>query len=581
MVNQFNIEEDSSINGNFNPTDEQSAILRHEGNCVIAAGPGSGKTTILSHKIKQILERGKIYQGIAAISFTNKASSELASKTYKLCKNTKHSFFGTIDSFYISNIIIPFGKRYFGFPSEHLVVTKTPLTDETRHEVENISQAVTSLIQRYEHVSLEELSQQTISPILELEEEHMIFLKERYQAGFLDLRLVPGIANLIFLSSSVCRRYISSRYTHLLIDEFQDSGYEQYQLFKRIADAGVISWAVGDQNQFLYRFLERSPMYLRELFNHPNFTTLPMSENHRSHPSINCYAQRLLGYEIEIPEENKVFYHFVEGNEVDIGRWFNENIDLIKQTFGIENNVEIGILARKDITLGLFMQGLEVPYKFYRKTPLDEDHTPTGKTLYHLLCMSFDQKQSVTSFVENQFGADSLRNFGFIRQLKKMIQEFKRLVQAYQEGEHQDIEGIEGTFRQISEYLHPNAESLEQTIQNIQEIFSNPRNLEGFIPAKKDEIQLMNIHKSKGLEFDFVLHLDLYQTIIPSGGWVIQGNDEELMDSLNLHYVAVTRAKKGIILVSSSRRFQTSSGEFIRAHVSEFITEEHLEIWES
>jgi superfamily I DNA/RNA helicase len=583
VVNQLNAVEHVPTRRLFNPTDEQRAILNHEGNCVIAAGPGSGKTTILSHKITQVLEESRMYQGVAAISFTNKASNELASKIHKHCKDTKHSFFGTMDSFYISNFIIPFGKRYFGVPNERLVITKLTETNETKREVAQIkaiSQAITSIIRRYEHVSLEELSKQGIQPILELQESHLSFLQEKYQSGFLDLRLVAGIANLIFLSSAVCRRYIRSRYTHLMIDEFQDSGYEQYQLFKRIAETGVICWAVGDPNQFLYRFLKRDPIYLTSLFDHPNFTTFPMTVNHRSHPSINYYSQKLLGYEHEPPKENRVFYHFVEGNEVDIGRWFNDNVELIKQTFGVEDNFEIGIVARKDITLELFAQGLNIPYKFYRKTPLDEDQTPTGRTLYHLLCMSFDNRQSVTAFVEDKFGTDSLRNLGFIRQLKKLIQDFKGLVKAYQEDEHQDdIEKIEFLFREISEYLHPNVSSLDQTIHNLQEILSNPRNLDNFIPAKKDEIQLMNIHKSKGLEFDFVLHLDLYQTIIPSAGWVIDGKEEDLIDSLNLHYVAVTRAKKGIILVSSSHRFQQRTGRFIPADVSEFINAEQIETW--
>lgn len=100
MVNQLNAEEHAPTRRLFNPTDEQRAILNHEGNCVIAAGPGSGKTTILSHKITQVLEEARMYQGVAAISFTNKASNELASKIHKLCKDTKHSFFGTMDSFY-------------------------------------------------------------------------------------------------------------------------------------------------------------------------------------------------------------------------------------------------------------------------------------------------------------------------------------------------------------------------------------------------------------------------------------------------------------------------------------------------
>lgn len=59
------------------PTEEQAKILSHEGNIVVTARPGSGKTYTVVEKIRIVLEKLPDYKGIVAISFTNKASEEL------------------------------------------------------------------------------------------------------------------------------------------------------------------------------------------------------------------------------------------------------------------------------------------------------------------------------------------------------------------------------------------------------------------------------------------------------------------------------------------------------------------------
>ncbi len=82
----------------------------------------------------------------------------------------------------------------------------------------------------------------------------------------------------------------------------------------------------------------------------------------------------------------------------------------------------------------------------------------------------------------------------------------------------------------------------------------------------------MNLYKSKGLEFEIVVHLDLYQYILPEYDWIRYEDYESYSDSLNLHYVGVTRAIKALFLLSSSRRYQSSNDRFIRAQRSELLT---------
>lgn len=93
------------------PTPEQKAVLRHDKNIVVTARPGSGKTYTVVEKIAAILPSLPDFKGVIAISFTNKASDELKIRCRQRGIDAKRSFFGTIDKFYISEIIIPFASH--------------------------------------------------------------------------------------------------------------------------------------------------------------------------------------------------------------------------------------------------------------------------------------------------------------------------------------------------------------------------------------------------------------------------------------------------------------------------------------
>ena len=87
------------------PTKEQQRIIDDDGNVAVIANPGSGKTFTIVEKIKKISEQLLSYQGVVAISFTNKASEELRLRCRSQGISIKQSFFGTIDKFYINQII--------------------------------------------------------------------------------------------------------------------------------------------------------------------------------------------------------------------------------------------------------------------------------------------------------------------------------------------------------------------------------------------------------------------------------------------------------------------------------------------
>ena len=81
------------------PTKIQDTIIRCDGNIVVLASPGSGKTFVLSEKIRRVLKDNIAldYQGVIAISYTRKASENLKKRTLGDGMQSKNSFFGTIE----------------------------------------------------------------------------------------------------------------------------------------------------------------------------------------------------------------------------------------------------------------------------------------------------------------------------------------------------------------------------------------------------------------------------------------------------------------------------------------------------
>lgn len=215
------------------PTEEQSKILQQKGNIVITAKPGSGKTYTIVEKIARVIPDLPEYKGVIAISFTNKASDELKRRCKQRCADTKQSFFGTIDKFYISQIIIPFSSHVTGNITEYEIV-------------DNIDES-----SKYALLLEEPFSSKKESILVEGLQEGKIFLKYTGETALYILENVPG-----------AMQYIKARYSHIIIDEYQDCGEIQDKVFIKLVESGLTGIAVGDINQAIYGFTKRFPKYL-------------------------------------------------------------------------------------------------------------------------------------------------------------------------------------------------------------------------------------------------------------------------------------------------------------------------------
>jgi len=103
----------------------------------------------------------------------------------------------------------------------------------------------------------------------------------------------------------------------------------------------------------------------------------------------------------------------------------------------------------------------------------------------------------------------------------------------------------------------------DREIKTLDEILASEELLNKYNFQENNELQIMTLHKSKGLEFEIVIHLDLYEWILPfrnfTGDWNDPPDYPNYRQDLNLHYVGVTRAKNACYLIYSDRRLNSSN----------------------
>lgn len=529
------------------PTEEQEKIINCDGNIVVLAAPGSGKTFVLSEKIKKTLKKEELldYNGVVALSFTRKASSNLKKRSLAYGLPKKNSFFGTIDSFCLTQIIFPFGYSLLGYPSKELEILNLGDLDSVQKE------EINSYIK----------SQTSLSKILNAD---LTIFRKLFQEGYIAINSIEYLALRIIFHSKACRRFLKARFKYIFVDEYQDVDEIFHNIFLEMLNLGLRGMVVGDIDQSIYGFANKSSKYLLELISLGQFNTFRLTTNFRSHPSIVEYANKLLRESFKINnKEKRVCFFRVEGDERTIAAFIDRYVNALCKKFEVKNLNDVAILVKNDQTLKLIDYALKTSHRKIVTTELEKDINPRSQLYALLLRYFYNNSLNFQSIIEE------FVEYELLSILKRTeLNEVKRTIVRIP---NTDPSLLVVSFQKISEILFSNLpEGNSKKI--LLKTLSNPDELSSYRPIANNEIQLMTLHKSKGLEFDVVFHLNLDDWVLPAKKPTGYINKEQ---DLNLHYVGITRARKFCALLSSTQR--TRNGLSISSAPSEFLYRNGLE----
>lgn len=532
------------------PTEIQKNIIQCDGNVVVLASPGSGKTFVLSEKIRRVLKENTIldYQGVIAISYTRKASANLKKRTLGDSMQNKNSFFGTIDNFCLTQIIETFGHYVFGNPSKEIEVKGScDIDKDVMKKIKWISE---------------------IHPdYADIDEEQLADLKVLFRQGYVLVESLELLALHIVKNCQACRKYLQARYKYVFIDEYQDADTYTNELFLILVELGLKGVAVGDANQSIFGFAHKNSQYIKSLEHNQNFTSFTLGDNFRCSIPIINYSNRLLDENSQIFDTNEdgMFLVRVNGSEYSIAEYIDNEIEHIKTEWNVSDNSEIAILVKNERTQQIIDGSLDTPHRVVKTTFLDMDLNPRSRLYTLLLRFYFDDTVSFIGILDEYVDYESLTLHTRERLNKESL-----LIKSIEE---EDIDQLSTHFKIIADILLPKNQNGD-SLQKLNKVLANEKELESYKPLSSNEIQVMTLHKSKGLEFDVVFHLNMSDWELPIKK--IEHNDfnnplyPNWEQDINLHYVGITRARKACYLVRGTRR--TNFNDSLKnANDSEFL----------
>jgi DNA helicase-2/ATP-dependent DNA helicase PcrA len=284
---------------------QQKAVTAPDGPVLVLAGPGSGKTRVLTHRVSWlVLERDVPPWRIMAVTFTNKAAREMrerlerqlgVSRAAELTLGTFHATCARILRRDGDLIGVP--PNYVIFDADDQVaLVRQVLKDLNIDEKRYPPAAVHAVISRAKNELIGPESFQPASYFEEVArrvyEQYQQRLRANNGLDFDDLLMET--VRLFREAPSVLARY-QERYHHILVDEFQDTNMAQYVLLKGLAARHRNLFVVADEDQSIYRWRGadyRNISRLREDF--PDLATYLLEQNYRSTQTILDVAQAII-----------------------------------------------------------------------------------------------------------------------------------------------------------------------------------------------------------------------------------------------------------------------------------------------
>jgi DNA helicase-2/ATP-dependent DNA helicase PcrA len=290
---------------------QQQAVLQIDGPVMIVAGPGSGKTRVLTYRIANMIEKGIDPFSIMSLTFTNKAAAEMRHRIEKICGNeARNIFMGTFHSVFARLLRIDAPK--LGYPSNFTIydsqdslsliktiVKELQLNDKTykaNQVFSRISNAKNALISPKAY----KLDAEIMSEDMQMQKPLMgqiyeIYAKRCFQSGAMDFDdLLFKTYELLIRFPEVLYHY-QHRFKYLMIDEFQDTNFAQYSIVKKIADVYHNICAVGDDAQSIYAFrgatIENILNFQKD---YPDLRVFKLEQNYRSTKNIVKAANHLI-----------------------------------------------------------------------------------------------------------------------------------------------------------------------------------------------------------------------------------------------------------------------------------------------
>lgn len=605
--------------GIFNKEQEE-AITHKGGPLMVLAGPGSGKTLVITYRVKWLIENAGVHpSNILVITFTRAAAEEMKKRFFMFdgMANTPVTF-GTFHSIFF--MILRYAYRYTAANIIREDVKRRYIKEMTENmelEIEDENEFLSGIINEISYVKGEMMSLSYYHSN-NCSDELFAQIYEGYEKRLREENLIDFDDMLVFCYELLkeredIRTLWQNKFQHILIDEFQDINKVQYEIIRMLAGKGDHLFIVGDDDQSIYRFRGARPeIMLGFEKDYPEAKKVILNTNYRCSEEIVEGAEHLIshntkrfpknmqaarGSKVPITFRNLkdageectdilkgIRFYYKKGIPLEdmavifrtntqprllVGRLMEYNIpfqmrDVIPNIF--DHWIARNILTYIKLAMGnrdrkLFLQVMNRPKRYISRSMITEPQVDLKK----LKQQTFGKKwlyEKIDKLEMDLYLLRKMEPYAAIQYIRNGI-------------------GYEDYMNEYAQFRRMNPDDLEEVLNQIQESAKEYHSFEEWFAyiesygeelrkqmeagrQQKSGVTLTTMHSSKGLEYEVVFVMDINEGVTPHKKAV---KEADLEEERRLFYVAVTRAKTYLFLYSVKELYQKD------AQISRYIGE--------
>lgn len=583
---------------------QTEAVAHNKGPCMVLAGPGSGKTLTIAKRIEYLIMKHKVRpEEILVITFTKYAAWEMKNRTRSICGPSSYAVtFGTFHGIYYGILKWAYRLNQSNLLSDEekyrilreilpgIDWDQEPEADEEKDYLQELAIEIGNVKNNCMDIEEYEPVKYTTEKFRKLYRTYEETKKKYRKIDFEDMLI--QCRDLFMKRPDILKKW-QEKFQYILVDEFQDVNQAQYDVVRMLAAPQDNLFVVGDDDQSVYGFRGAKPGIMKEFMkDYPKARQILLDVNYRSSGYIVKGALRVIGnnkirfekkieafrkpdetvhvQEVKDPvqEAEYVLERIREYREkgvsyTEMAVLYRTNVDAramseLMTEYQIPfvmkehlNNIYEHFIALDMISYLRLSQG-EYDRKYFLQIAnrpnryLTRESMKTGNVSYESLRRYYRDKDWMVDRIDQlEWDMKMICDktpYAAIQYIRKRMgyDEFLKEYAAYRKISSEDLFAVleeiwqnskgYGTIKEWVEHIESYGKMLKE---------QNKKN------GEKEGVNLMTMHAAKGLEFDTVFVIEANEGSCP---YKKATADEEIEEERRLFYVAMTRAKRKLVI---------------------------------
>ena len=583
---------------------QTEAVAHNKGPCMVLAGPGSGKTLTIAKRIEYLIMKHKVRpEEILVITFTKYAAWEMKNRTRSICGPSSYAVtFGTFHGIYYGILKWAYRLNQSNLLSDEekyrilreilpgIDWDQEPEADEEKDYLQELAIEIGNVKNNCMDIEEYEPVKYTTEKFRKLYRTYEETKKKYRKIDFEDMLI--QCRDLFMKRPDILKKW-QEKFQYILVDEFQDVNQAQYDVVRMLAAPQDNLFVVGDDDQSVYGFRGAKPGIMKEFMkDYPKARQILLDVNYRSSGYIVKGALRVIGnnkirfekkieafrkpdetvhvQEVKDPvqEAEYVLERIREYREkgvsyTEMAVLYRTNVDAramseLMTEYQIPfvmkehlNNIYEHFIALDMISYLRLSQG-EYDRKYFLQIAnrpnryLTRESMKTGNVSYESLRRYYRDKDWMVDRIDQlEWDMKMICDktpYAAIQYIRKRMgyDEFLKEYAAYRKISSEDLFAVleeiwqnskgYGTIKEWFEHIESYGKMLKE---------QNKKN------GEKEGVNLMTMHAAKGLEFDTVFVIEANEGSCP---YKKATTDEEIEEERRLFYVAMTRAKRKLVI---------------------------------